>query len=102
MSLRIENSEFVHCDLEAIVRFIRKHNPDAAARFVQEFNATLEQLSEFPHIGRRRLDLGAPETRSWRVQRFSRYLIFYEVHADHVRILRVLQGGRNLKKELDS
>jgi toxin ParE1/3/4 len=54
-----------------------------------------------PEIGRARPDLGAPETRSWRVKGFRNYLIFYEALSDRVRLLRVLHGARDLQAELE-
>jgi plasmid stabilization system protein ParE len=47
-----------------------------------------------------RPDLGAPETRSWRVGKFRNYLIFYELLPDRLRRLRVLHGSRDLQAEL--
>jgi plasmid stabilization system protein ParE len=44
--------------------------------------------------------LGAPETRSWRVKSFHKYLIFYEALPGRVRLLRVLHGARDLQAEL--
>ena len=53
-----------------------------------------------PHLGRQRRDLGAPETRSWRVGTFRNYLLLYEVLPDRLRLLRVLHGYRDLQAEL--
>lgn len=100
MKLAIEESEFIPCDILDIVRRIRPHNPDTAVRFVEAFKSSVDLLARMPEIGRTRPDLGAPETRSWRVKGFHKYLIFYEVLPSRVRLLRVLHGARDLQAEL--
>jgi plasmid stabilization system protein ParE len=37
---------------------------------------------------------------SWRVGSFRRYLLFYEVLPDRLRLLRLLHGYRDLQSEL--
>ena len=100
MKLPVEESEFIPCDILDIVRRIRPHNPVVAVRFVEAFKASVDLLARMPGLGRVRLDLGTPETRSWRVSGFRKYLIFYEVLPDRVRLLRVLHGSRDLQAEL--
>jgi toxin ParE1/3/4 len=100
MKLPVEESEFIPCDLLDIVRHIRPHNPSAAARFIQAFKSSVDLLAGMPELGRVRPDLGALETRSWRVHGFRNYLIFYEVLPDRLRLLRVLHGSRDLQAEL--
>jgi toxin ParE1/3/4 len=101
MKLPVEESEFIPCDMLDIVRWIRADNPAAAVRFVDAFKASVELLSQMPEIGRARPDLGASETRSWRVKGFRKYLIFYDALPDRVRLLRVLHGARDLQAELE-
>lgn len=101
MKLPVEESEFIPCDMLDIVRYIRRDNPPAAIRFVDAFKSSVELLSRMPEIGRARPDLGAPETRSWRVKGFRKYLIFYEAFPDRVRLLRVLHGARDLQAEME-
>jgi toxin ParE1/3/4 len=100
MKLPVEESEFILCDMLDIVRRIRPHNPAAAVRFVEAFKSSVDLLSRMPDIGRARPDLGAPETRSWRVIGFHKHLIFYEALPNRVRLLRVLHGARDLQAEL--
>ena len=101
MKLPVEESDFINCDVLDIVRYLRQRNPDAAARFVEAFRSAVDLLSGMPQLGRRRPDLGTPDTRSWRVRKFPRYLIFYEVLPDRVRLLRVLHSSRDLQAELN-
>jgi toxin ParE1/3/4 len=100
MKLPVEESEFIPCDILDIVRRIRPHNPSAAARFIDAFKSSVDLLARMPELGRARSDLGAPETRSWRVRGFRNYLIFYEALPNRLRLLRVLHGSRDLQAEL--
>ena len=100
MKLPIEESEFIPCDILDIVRRIRPHNPAVAVRFVEAFKSSVDLLARMPGLGRVRPELGAPETRSWRVGGFRKYLIFYEVLPNRLRLLRVLHGARDLQAEL--
>ncbi len=69
-------------------------------RFIEAFKSSVDLLASMPELGRVRVDLGAPETRSWRVHGFRNYLIFYEVLPDRLRLLRVLHGSGDLQAEL--
>ena len=100
MKLPVEESDFLPCDVLDILRYLRPRNPDAAARFIEAFQATVESLSAMPQVGRRRPDLGAPGIRSWRIRKFPNCLIFYEVFQDRLKLLRLLQSSRDLQAEL--
>ena len=84
MKLPVEESDFIPCDILDIVRRIRPHSPAAAVRFVEAFKSSVDLLARMPDLGRVRADLGAPETRSWRVAGFRNYLIFYESLPDRI------------------
>ena len=64
MKLPVEESDFIFCDVQDIVRYLRRRTPAAAVRFVEAFKSTVELICEMPNLGRTRADLGAPETRS--------------------------------------
>ncbi len=70
MKLPVEESDFLPCDILDIVRFLRPRNPGAAVRFVEAFKTSVDVLARMPALGRLRPDLGALETRSWRVGTF--------------------------------
>ena len=99
MKLPVEESDFILCDVQDIVRYLRQRNPATAVRFVEAFKSNL--FSRIPHLSRLRFDLGAPETRSWRMSGFRNYFVFYELLPDRLRILRVLHGYRDLQAELE-
>ena len=98
MSLPVEESEFVYCDVQDILRYLKKRNPASVAHFNDAFKASVDLLARMPEIGRPRSDLGSEQMRSWRIRKFPRYLIFYEVLPDRLRLLRVLHGYRDLQE----
>ncbi|MCX6922489.1 MAG: type II toxin-antitoxin system RelE/ParE family toxin [Verrucomicrobia bacterium] len=100
MNPRWDESEFVFCDLQAAARYIRRDNPAAARAFLEASYHTFDFLSRNPGVGRKRSDLGFPEVRSWRVEGFRRYLVFYRQLQDRVQIWRVLHGARDLHEDL--
>ena len=42
MKLPAEESDFIFCDVQDIVRYLRRRNPAAAVRFVEAFNRILD------------------------------------------------------------
>jgi plasmid stabilization system protein ParE len=57
---------------------------------------TIEWLKKHPLVGRERKDLRHPGIRSWRVNRFGRWLIFYGVRDDALILHRVIYGTMDL------
>jgi toxin ParE1/3/4 len=100
MNPRWDESEFVFGDLQTVAGFIHHDNPFAAQLFLEAAYDTFEFLSRNPGAGRQRADLGFPEIRSWRVEGFRRYLIFYRELPDRIQIWRVLHGARDLHQTL--
>jgi toxin ParE1/3/4 len=100
MNPRWDESEFVFCDLRAAARYIRRDNPAAARAFLEAAYDTFEFLARNPGVGRNRADLGFPEIRSWRVDGFRRYLVFYRELPNRIQIWRVLHGARDLRQSL--
>ncbi len=100
MNPRWEESEYLFCDLQAAARYIRRFNPGAARAFLESAYDTFEFLACHPGIGRKRIDLGFPDIRSWRVHGFRRYLIFYRELPNTIQIWRVLHSARDLEQEL--
>lgn len=100
MNLPWEEGEYVFCDLQEIGRRIRRQDPERAIRFWRAAYATFDFIGANPEIGRRRHDLRRPEIRSWQVRGFKRFLIFYRVEPERVLIYRVLDGTRDLNREI--
>jgi toxin ParE1/3/4 len=96
MNPRWEESEFIFCDLRTAAQYIRRDNRRAARAFVEAAYDAFEFIARNPGVGRRRGDLGYPDVRSWRVEGFRHYLVFYRELPDRVQVWRVLHGSRNL------
>lgn len=76
---------------------------DAASRFLDAVDDSIESLCRTPEIG-------APKQfknpilaglRSWAVKGFEETRIYYVVHDDVLRVVRVLHGKRDIKKILE-
>jgi toxin ParE1/3/4 len=100
MKPRWEESEHVFCDLQDAARYLRRFSRIAPRRFLDAVYDTFEFLARNPAIGRRRVDLGRDDVRSFRVTGHRRYLVFYREQPDCIQILRVLHGARDLSGEL--
>lgn len=77
-------------DVLSIWRYIAADNEPAADKLIDRFSETFEQLARQPDMGTRR-DQYRAGLRAFLV---GRYAIFYERHADGIRIFRVLHGAR--------
>lgn len=81
------------------VRYIATDSPSAAAKFEVEFFEAVGRIQEFPNAGAK--VRGYPNLRHMRVSsRFRNYLIIYRVDPAEVRIIRVLHGRMNTRREL--
>ena len=83
-------------------RYIHEHNPDAALRFLQAIDRTVESLALQPFMGRLRKFHGRDlkNIRSWRVDDFENYLIFYRFIGTRLEILRIKHGAMDFPQAL--
>ena len=81
---------------EEVENLAQRANPETAVRWHTEVERTIKQLISHPRIGRERLDLKPLGVRSWRVDHFRRWLIFYTVRENKVILLRVRYGMMDL------
>jgi toxin ParE1/3/4 len=79
-------------DLEEIGDYIARDNPERAVSFIQEIRGHCLKITAFPEAAALRPELGA----EIRMLPFGRYLIFYTVHADYVRVERIIHAARNI------
>jgi toxin ParE1/3/4 len=79
-------------DLEEIGDYIAKHNPNRALTFVHEIRVRCQKIVSFPEAAQAHPEYGE----GVRMIPHGRYLIFYTVQPEHVRIERILSGFRNL------
>jgi toxin ParE1/3/4 len=82
--------------------YIRQHNPDAAQRFLAAIDRTVEGLASQPLKGRLRKFRGKDlrNIRSWRVDDFESYLIFYRLSRSRLEILRIKHGAMEFPQAL--
>ena len=81
-------------DLVEIAAYIEGENPAAADRLLDQIEEKLRLLGEFPEMGAPREELRA-RLRSFPI---GKYLIFYFPIADGIEVIRVVHGGRNLRR----
>ena len=83
-------------------QFIHESNPEAALRFLHSIDHTIESLALHPLKGRLRKFRGRDlkNIRSWRVDDFENYLIFYRHAGVRLEILRIKHGAMNFPKAL--
>lgn len=82
--------------------FISNEAPGAAVRFLEAFDASIEQLVEHPRAGKR-WNAGAAslaDLRWWPVHGFPKYLIFYRFSSDAIEVIRVLHGAQDIERIL--
>ena len=90
--MRVTFSEAANDDLLDIAVYIAQDNPTRALSFVAEIEDQCQTLARMPHKGTQRPELGE----ELRVLPHGRYLAFYQVKGDQVRILRILHSARDI------
>ena len=73
-----------------------KAGADTALRWSEALDRTIQTLADHPELGRPRPDLQPDGVRSWRLQSFRRWLVFYAVREKTVVLLRVRYGMMDL------
>jgi len=77
-------------NLEQAHDYIAKSDPDAALNLVVKIQAVVEQLTEFPKMGRAGRVKGTREL----VVAHTPYILVYRIQGNTVEILRVLHSSR--------
>jgi toxin ParE1/3/4 len=86
-------------DTEATMAYLRAEAGDEmTVRFWEQAQATFDTLTRQPFWGRLRPDLNPPGLRSWRVNGFQNWVIFYRVGETGIEIFRVRHGMMDLPK----
>ncbi len=91
-------------ELDAFGYFQRilEHHPAAAAHFLEAIDLTVAGLALQPFKGRLRKFHGRDlkNIRSWRVDDFENYLIFYRFNGLRLEILRIKHGAMDFPQAL--
>ena len=89
-------------DLVDIYVWIGERNPDAAERFLKSVERTFQQICRHPQIGWERpwKNRELKGIRSWRVEHFHNFLVFYRDEEGAIEVYAVLRGARHLERAL--
>jgi plasmid stabilization system protein ParE len=85
-------------DLAGELTWLKNHaGADVAERWYEALLTTIQFINKNPFVGRERKDLTPPGIRSWRLDGFPRWLIFYAV-TDQQKVIfyRIRSGTMNL------
>ena len=89
-------------DLNRHALYLADHNPDAALKFVDAAEETLDLLATQPNMGAKRLFAdGALALRMFPVSEFKRFLIFYRPFDEGVYAIRLLHSARDIEAEFE-
>ena len=91
--MRVEWSDPARDDLDDIDRHISRDSVLYAFTFVERVLQATRRLGEFPDSGRQ---VPEDDTRQTREVIVRGYRVMYSVEADHVLILAVMSGSRDL------
>lgn len=69
---------------------------DIADRWHESLWSSIMFLSRHPLAGRRRTDLEFPDIRSWRLDGFERWIIFYGARENDLVLYRVVCGNMDI------
>ena len=87
-------------DLPRIYTSIARDDPTAAERVLDAVEKTFEQLTRQPECGvtYRTRNRSLPGVRMLPVMGFTRYLVFYRIDVEAVRVLYLVHGARYLPR----
>lgn len=102
MPIRILRRPKAVSDAESLADWIAKDSLAAALRFLENVEATLERLAEFPGRGSPyQIDVPTlANLRFARVVGFRNHIVFYIEHSTSIEVVRILHGARNIDVEL--
>ena len=92
-------------DLAEELTWLKDHaGVDVALRWYESLQQTIHFIRKHPYVGREREDLIPAGIRSWRIEEFPRWLIFYRVTDEGSLVFyRIRSGTMNLVvMEMDS
>jgi len=91
--MTIEWSARARADLRELRTYIAQGSPHYARRFVEKIFKAVESLTEHPQIGRKVPEADREDIRELI---FQNYRIIYRIKPEHVYIVTVLHGSRDL------
>ena len=101
MSLKIVRLQKAREDIVEIAAWIMLDNTVAGDDFLSALEETLRMLSDQPMSGQIYKISDNLELRRFRVKRFGKYLLFYRAFDEHIELVRVLHGARDIPTLFD-
>ncbi len=92
--VEIEWSTTAQIDLNDIIDYIAQDSLEFALSFYDQVKEKLENLTEFPNMGRKVPELDDPNIRELI---FRNYRLIYRIMGDKIQIVRVFHGSRILE-----
>ena len=83
-------------DVKNIARYIARDSIRSARRVREQIEKTCERIAAMPNSGSRPMFVIDPTVRVMPVSRYKSYLIFYRQLSNHIEIVRILHGARDL------
>lgn len=101
-SIEISVRHDAELDALGYFQYLHERNPGVAVRFLEAIDRTVEGLAGQPLKGRLRRFRGSDlkSIRSWRVDDFENYLIFYRATKDRLEVLRIKHGAMDFPEAL--
>ena len=104
MAVRILRRPKAVSDAESIADWIANDSLNAALRFLENVEVTLERLAKFPASGcpLKAENPAFADVRFARVAGFPNHVVFYVEHETAIEVIRILHGAQDIDSELGS
>lgn len=96
--MRLVITPLAQRDLETIGDYIAEDNPVRAVTFIRELRAHCSKVRQMPQAYRLRPDIAE----GIRSSVYGRYVFYFVIESDIVRIVRVLHGAMDAVAHLDT
>ena len=96
--MRLVWSDTARNDLKHLNTYIGQDSPIYARQFIQRILTRMETLPDFPNLGRHVPEVNRDDIREIV---FQGYRLIYQATADHVLILTVVHGSRDLNNPVN-
>lgn len=93
--VEIEWSPTAESDLDGIIDYIGQDSPQYARSFLERIRETIENLEEFPRMGRQVHELDDPNVRELII--LKNYRLIYRLFGEKIQIIRIIHASRLLK-----
>ena len=92
MALRVDKLPAARLDLIEIWQYIAPESFTSADRLLGKIEERLDQIAEFPEMGRARPEL----KQNLRSLAVGKYVIFYTLRSKSIEVVRVIRGERDI------